>query len=114
MALSWSDYCKCLVPMRQYFGKNVFSDDQVRKGYDQWKFKSQDALIQEVNISISTNIIFNLYEPVVAAKRPERAVWRGESYYQTEDYLSKFLALKGCKSLSEALEKEIATQRSKK
>lgn len=92
--------------MRQHFSKNVFTDEQVKKGWEQWKNRPESELLSEIKISIETNVIFNLYQPVVEPKPPSRAIYRHESYYQTEGFLDRLLALNGCKSLMELVDKE--------
>lgn len=107
----WTEFCNCLIPMRQKFGKNCFSDEQVKKGFEQWRNKPQSELLALVNESLSSGVVFILYTHEVKQTRPERTIWKADKYNQTEGFLDRLLALNGCKSVMELVDKEKARKK---
>lgn len=100
--------------MGQRFGKNCFSKNQIDDGFNNyWKDRPQVELLNEVSEAIASGVKFVLNKPKKAKLRPERVIWRDEAKYITDGHLDRWLALNGCKSLSEMLEKEISRNRKK-
>ncbi len=104
--MTWQEYCSCLIPLRQHFGRNVYTEEQVKMGFFTWKKRNKSELLGEVSLAIETNTKFNLYEPELKEKKAKPVKYIHPNYNQTDGFLERWLALHGCRSLEDMLIKQ--------